>query len=958
MKWIWTPEVLPKRNAIVRFRSKFSWLGGEARLRITADSRYHLYLNGREVGFGPVREWPNHWKYDEYQLGPYLRNGDNVIAVLVQHYGTGNFQYLAAGPGLAAELRAETGRNSHRATRASDPGGRLVRLRWKSSLSPAFDWKTPRISVQLGFEEQFDARREDEWKTAGYEDASWSNAVRVKPPHSDLEPRGIPFLTREEVLPVRIVACERVKPATQTWTLPLRSYYLTNDLSSNFSFVKAFLASYVWAARAEQVELIRPHRHSHPFQVNGREMPAQDPGFTATAAVQKVFLKKGWNTLLIPITNFPPGHSPEDVGGSTHLSEFVLTVRSRQNLRWAHAPKGVGRTTGEAEPWLFLGPFEFTAEEEAVLLRHMDFPRTAAPKSFAPGATDAAFQEIWRDGMPERGAADLPFCQRVRADDVITTNVFGSAVADEVTGEGALEAAEALFAGSGDCATLRPGRPGEDVRILLDFGREVVGMHRFEIEAEEGTILDFHNFEFIQPDGRHNLAEGMNNTFRYTCREGWQAFESIVRRGFQYTWITARNLRRPLRIRKVAVIFSTYPQQNRGSFACNDQMLNRIWQVGAHTLRCCAEDTYTDCPSYEQTHWVGDARNEALVDWVINGDPRLWFRCLEQTGQSLERYPITGSELPSAWENILPAWSFLWMRSCREYLLWTGDFEGARRLFPWVERNVAGIRQHLNSEGLFEMQAWNLFDWAAMDTPTQGVVTHNNCFIVLALRECAELAGWLKKERVAAEFLALANDLAKAINRRLWDRKASAYIDCIHADGRRSDVFSQQTQTVALSSGVAKGAQARRCRQIVHTPPEGFVKAGSPFFEFFLLEALAEEGKEREFLDVIRRDWGFMVEQGATTFWEMWSLTQGRLTRSHCHGWSAAPTFFLSTTVLGIEPLAPGCREIRFDPRLGDLEFVRGEVPTPHGVIRVSCKRTGNRVDAEIDLPKGVKLRE
>ncbi len=298
------------------------------------------------------------------------------------------------------------------------------------------------------------------------------------------------------------------------------------------------------------------------------------------------------------------------------------------------------------------------------------------------------------------------------------------------------------------------------------------------------------------------------------------------------------------------------------------------------------------------------------------------------------------------------------MRSCREYLLWTGDFAGAAELFPWVEKNVTGIRSHLNEQGLFEMQAWNLFDWAAMDTPTQGVVTHNNCFIVLALKECAELADWLNKRRVAAEFRELAGQIATAINRRLWDRKKSAYIDCIHADGRRSDVFSQQTQTVALSAGVAKGAKARRCRQIVHTPPDGFVKAGSPFFEFFLLEVLAEEGREQDFLDVIRRDWGFMIEQGASTFWEMWSLKQGRLTRSHCHGWSSAPTFFLSTTVLGIMPLKPGCKEIRFDPHLGDLDFARGEVPTPYGTIGVSCKRVGNRIEAEIDLPKGVKLKE
>ena len=164
----------------------------------------------------------------------------------------------------------------------------------------------------------------------------------------------------------------------------------------------------------------------------------------------------------------------------------------------------------------------------------------------------------------------------------------------------------------------------------------------------------------------------MNNSFRYICRDGRQSYQTYVRRGFQYTYLILRNMTGPVRLRRVEVLFNTYPQTRQGSFACSDARLDQIWQVGAHTLRCCAEDTYVDCPTYEQTHWVGDARNEALIDWAINGDPRLWYRCLEQTGQSLDRSPLTEGHVPSAWQNILPAWSFLWMRSCREYYLFTG----------------------------------------------------------------------------------------------------------------------------------------------------------------------------------------------------------------------------------------------------------------------------------------------
>jgi hypothetical protein len=411
-----------------------------------------------------------------------------------------------------------------------------------------------------------------------------------------------------------------------------------------------------------------------------------------------------------------------------------------------------------------------------------------------------------------------------------------------------------------------------------------------------------------------------------------------------------------VRLRGVRALNHSYPQAHRGSFASADAQLDRIWQVGARSLRCCAEDTYTDCPTYEQTHWVGDARNEALIDWVINGDPRLWRRCLEQIGQSLERSPLTESHVPSGWRNLLPAWSCLWMRSCREYYLYSADRDGARQLLDFIDRNVDGIAHHTTEQGLFAIRGWNMFDWAAMDTPPHGVVTHQNCQAVQALEDAAELAGWLGQRERAIRWRDLAERLRLGINRHLWVEARGAYTDCLHGS-EPSAVFSQQTQTVALMAGVARGERAEVCRRHMHQPPDDFVKAGSPFFEFFLLEAYQQEGRDQELLDAIRRDWGFMVDMGATTFWEMWSGRDGRLTRSHCHGWSAAPTFFLSTWVLGVRPGGPGFTPCLIEPHPGDLRWARGVVPTPAGEVEVQWRNEpGQPFEIDLSAPAALEL--
>ncbi|NUQ00778.1 MAG: family 78 glycoside hydrolase catalytic domain, partial [Armatimonadetes bacterium] len=586
-----------------------------------------------------------------------------------------------------------------------------------------------------------------------------------------------------------------------------------------------------------------------------------------------------------------------------------------------------------------------------------------------PACTAEAGEAFWEHASLEApGGGDVCYrdavlhghrLQVVQAADIAADDVFVRAYTDQVTdAPGRAENLDALLAGS-DWTTIHPA-DGADVRLLLDFGRGLNALQRFQLDAPAGTVVDVHNFEFIQPDGRYNLAEGMNNSFRYVCRNGRQSYQSWLHRGFRYTYLIFRELTAPVKLRRVQALFHSYPQRRVGQFASADAQLDRIWEAGALSLRCCAEDTYTDCPTYEQTNWVGDARNEALVDWAINGDPRLWYRCLEQTGQSLDRSPITESHVPSGWRNLLPAWSFLWMRSCREYLLYSGDRAGAARLLAYLDRNVAGLRGFLNADGLLDIRAWNMFDWAAMDTPTRGVVTHQNCLAVHALRDAGELAEWLGEPGRAAEWRALAAELTTAINQHLWVEARGAYTDCLR-DGGPSEVFSQQTQTAACMAGVAAGEREARCRAAMHHPPEGFVVAGSPFFEFFLLEAYQQEGRDQEFLDTILRDWGFMVDMGATTFWEMWSGRGGRLTRSHCHGWSAAPTYFLSTWVLGVRPGGVGFSPCLVEPHPGDLRWCRGIVPTPHGTVEVQWENEPGlpfalRLTAPPELPLTVRL--
>jgi len=495
-----------------------------------------------------------------------------------------------------------------------------------------------------------------------------------------------------------------------------------------------------------------------------------------------------------------------------------------------------------------------------------------------------------------------------------------------------------------------------DVEFILDFGRELSGFVEFDIDSPKDAVLDLYFFESMH-NGTIEHTNGLNNTLRYITREGRQIYRSFIRRGFRYVMVTVRNLKDSLKFYSMKCYLSTYPTADLGSFYSSDYLLNRIWEISQHTERLCMEDTYVDCPAYEQTFWVGDSRNEALINYYTFGAYPLSKRCLKLVPKSLYRSILPESQVPSGWQNILTAWTLFWMSACKEYYIFTGDRDFLSEIYPSLMETARNFERFINRDGLLEITAWNMLDWAPMDTPDSGVVTHQNALLVKALRDVAYISEVLGKKEDIDYLLRFADNLKDAINRHLWDEESKAYIDSIHNDRQRSRVISQQTNTIVYLCDCAEGERKQLLESYIINPPEYFVKIGSPFMSFFYFEALSKIGRIDKILESIRRDWGLMLDYGATTCWETFiGFQRDRLTRSHCHAWSSAPAYFFPAYILGVRPLEPGFRKVLIQPNLCGLKWARGTVPTPYGVIEISFKEENDYIDATLNLPDGIEV--
>lgn len=194
-----------------------------ARLALTVDGRYRLFVNGLYVGFGPARSVPLRKSVDSYDLTGRLRAGRNAIAVLVYVPGTdlawhqtmrGSWQPVFGDGGLWAVLEGQGGGESFQI--ASDQ-------EWKIRLADCWRRDVPREGWGQGHIEVIDGEKySDSWTDAGFDDSEWPSACPMiaRGSADDLaigRGRSTPFPVLTERIP-RMMRDELKRPNAVFWS--------------------------------------------------------------------------------------------------------------------------------------------------------------------------------------------------------------------------------------------------------------------------------------------------------------------------------------------------------------------------------------------------------------------------------------------------------------------------------------------------------------------------------------------------------------------------------------------------------------------------------------------------------------------------------------------------------------------------------------------------------------------
>ena len=169
-KWIFIGYRSSLRNAYRRYRKTFVLTKkkiASATIRITAETRYLLWVNGQYVTRGPAKCYPWYQAYDTLDISAYLKPGKNSLAVLMHIVGKTTYSNVwrdKAGLLFDGEIKLEDGNGVRVDTDSS----------WKIIVDPARSSEGQQLLLPLSFQEIFDGRKDlPGWTLPDYNDSEW-----------------------------------------------------------------------------------------------------------------------------------------------------------------------------------------------------------------------------------------------------------------------------------------------------------------------------------------------------------------------------------------------------------------------------------------------------------------------------------------------------------------------------------------------------------------------------------------------------------------------------------------------------------------------------------------------------------------------------------------------------------------------------------------------------------------
>lgn len=465
---------------------------------------------------------------------------------------------------------------------------------------------------------------------------------------------------------------------------------------------------------------------------------------------------------------------------------------------------------------------------------------------------------------------------------------------------------------------------------LFDFGKEVFG---------KITLSNLDGRERFISLGE-SIEEALDVEF---CQIGLNAsgktFTSMPV-AFRYIFVPE------LTAVKASLDFEYLPLENRGSFECDNALVNKLWDACAYTMELNSREGFFDGIKRDRWVWSGDAYQTNFVNYYLAFDKDIVRRTIRM---------LRGRDPIKKHINTICDYTFLWIASVWDYYLYTGDADFVNDIYPEILDMWAFVEPRLDNDGMYKRQGddWVFIDWSTFDS--NGPMCAENMLLARAYEATEKYAKLVGDDKWAEHARERSIYIVNEINKRYWNEEKGAFIDDYKSG--KENVTRHANIFAILFDYTTKERKEKIIKNVIFN--DKITKITTPYFEFYELDAMCQIGNFKYMTDMLDSYWGEMIRLGATTIWEEFDPTKkgiehyemygGKYEKSLCHAWGASPIYLLGKYALGVRPTSAGYKTYEVKPSTMCFGKISGTVPTPNGDIFVSLDKEKCEVFSPLD---------
>lgn len=541
-------------------------------------------------------------------------------------------------------------------------------------------------------------------------------------------------------------------------------------------------------------------------------------------------------------------------------------------------------------------------------------------------------------------------------------------------------------------------------REIYDFGQNMSGILEFEVKGKAGDRVQVYPAEKLKKAGDvDQVAKGwvtVDSCITYIIGKDdtWEKY----RMKFTYfagryigvekiTYNTDTNddvendkddVDREISVRRVKAYVISSAWKKDGTFICDDDRYNKIYDMIEKTVEANMVSIHTDCPTIERFAWQEPNHLMAPSIFYMKDGRKLWkkflldMRIAQHTDKDYfydlegnKFYPGDGlmpSQCPCYIPNVLPVpgiGSFYdiipWGSTCILGTYWHYQFYGDEKI---IEDNYdAGMKylKYLKTKVTEEgFVSHGLGDWG---NPKNEFARENveTAILYADTKILALFAKVLGHEKDKRELEDYAQNIKDNYNAKLLVKHPEKDFWCYRTWDHPDEVFmTQASEAMPLFWGMVPEDKKTDIISAFRSTLEqegAFIsgEVGLPY----IIQTANKYGMNDLISEFVTRKehpsyYAFVLD-GMTTLGEYWEKNP----RSHCHDMMGHIIEWYYNGVAGIHPMKPGFAEVMIRPYLPDgMKKFRCAYHSVSGEICVSVREEDNLIYLEVKAPDLIKV--